>query len=422
MKKHIALGVAAALGLGTLALATPANAAEPDPPTYEACTVEETHTELTWDLQETHWVSGPTPATIEAGWYTEPDDEAPVASDTGITFTADGTQATGLRTAASGEFADVTGVTLPVPADDPLFHERLVIDVEGEPFGAGHWRNDYLSVNFVPGGVYVNTPASGWQTLSLADAQALFPGADVTSIGFHLDSNAPEGEVRFVSGYVVPAQGEVYSPWTTVSSGQSTALPNGQQDGVQFYDNGWYRYVVTGTVEVTEPVESECLVLPAPVQVDECGTDNDTIIVPEIEGVFYGVYDYIGADGSGWEGGPDGYDWEPGDAWVVIATQDNWRPFDEPIAPQGDYALDTAGSPGWWFPDFTDVPCPVEPTEPPVTVEPASNTTVLPSSLASTGTNNGVLIGTFAAGLIVLVVGAFIVTAWHIRHRDTSKQ
>lgn len=423
MKKHIALGVAAVLGLGTLALATPANAVEQEVPDNGACYVDETHTELQWELQETHWVSGPTPATIEAGWYTEADDEAPVASDAGLTFTADGTQATGLRTATTGELADVTGVTLPVPADDPYFHERLVVDVEGEPFGAGHWRNDYLSLNFVAGGVYVNTPASGWQTLSLDDVKALFPGADVTSIGFHLDSNTPEGEVRFVDGYVVPAQPEVYSPWTAVSTGQSTDLPNGQQDGVQFYDNGWYRYVVTGSVDVTEQVEVECppIVLPAPVQVDECGTANDEVVVPEVDGVFYGVYDYGNIPAKPWW---DEYNWESGDSIIVIASYDDWSAFgDDPIDPEDPSGIDSSGNPGWWFPAFTDVPCPVTPTDPPVTVEPAGNvTTVLPSSLASTGTDNGVLIGTFALALVLLVGGAFGLTVWHIRRRDAHKQ
>lgn len=105
------------------------------------------------------------------------------------------------------------------------------------------------------------------------------------------------------------------------------------------------------------------LVLPSPVQVDECGTDNDTIDVPEVDGVAYGVYDYTGASATGWLADPaNNYGFVEGeDAILVIATQDDWRPFEQEIAPQGDFKLDSAGSPGWWFPTFTNVECEAEP-------------------------------------------------------------
>lgn len=103
--------------------------------------------------------------------------------------------------------------------------------------------------------------------------------------------------------------------------------------------------------------------LPAPVQVDECGTENDRIETPEVDGVFYGVYDYTG-QADWWAGYPaDNYGYEAGDAVLVIATQDNWSPFEQPIDAEDPSGYDSAGSPGWWFPAFTDEPCEVAPTE-----------------------------------------------------------
>lgn len=103
----------------------------------------------------------------------------------------------------------------------------------------------------------------------------------------------------------------------------------------------------------------EPLALPSPTFIDECGTINDRIEVPEIDGVFYGVYDYTGSTKTGWLADEaNNYGFVEGqDANLVIATQDNWRPFEQAIAPEGDYELDSAGSPGWWFPAFTDEPC-----------------------------------------------------------------
>ena len=104
--------------------------------------------------------------------------------------------------------------------------------------------------------------------------------------------------------------------------------------------------------------EEEPIHLPAPVQVDECGTANDRIETPEVEDVFYGVYDYTTEDNSWWLDYPeDNYGYEPGDSILVIATQDNWAPFDQPIDAEDPSGYDSAGSPGWWFPAFTDEPC-----------------------------------------------------------------
>jgi hypothetical protein len=119
---------------------------------------------------------------------------------------------------------------------------------------------------------------------------------------------------------------------------------------------------------VDEPV-----VLPAPVQVDECGTENDRIETPEVADVLYGVYNYTGSTGTGWLANPaNNYGWEPGDSWLVIAGPDDgsspygqgdWFFDDYPTAPEGDYGVDSRGNIGWWFPAFTDEPCATAPVE-----------------------------------------------------------
>lgn len=114
----------------------------------------------------------------------------------------------------------------------------------------------------------------------------------------------------------------------------------------------------------------EPLRLPAPVQTG-CGADS--IDVPEVEGVTYGVYDYTGTDGSGWLANPEwNYGWEPGDDIVVIASYSNWSAFgDDPIAPEGDYALDSSGNPGWWFTNT----CTVVQAQVPVWTDPSTGNT-----------------------------------------------
>lgn len=140
------------------------------------------------------------PASIAEGWYTEQDDNAPVAGDTGLVFTADGVKATGLRTSTSYSFAEASGQSY-----SAYFHDRLVIDPVGEPYGAGNWRNDYSSITFIDGGVYVNVPGSGWQSITLDEAKALFPDAVVTSRGYHMDSNAPAGTTATIQeAWVAP--------------------------------------------------------------------------------------------------------------------------------------------------------------------------------------------------------------------------
>lgn len=271
--KHIAaLAIAGLLGIGATTLAaTSAYAAEQ--PGDKVCTAPETHTEITYALQRSDWVAG-TPAvpavapSIAEGWYTEADDAAPVATDEGLVFTAPGGQAVGVRTATSFPLADLTGESY-----TDVFHDRAVLDADGEPFGAGNWRNDYTSLTFLSADtVYV----SGLNvTMTLDEVKAAYTGT-ITSFGYHMDSNAAAGTTAVVTGepYVagvaeIPAGPDSYTDWYEVSTGQGLALPDGHTDGEEFQTDGLYRYVVTGEVEVTEQVEVECPATEEPTPTEE---------------------------------------------------------------------------------------------------------------------------------------------------------
>jgi hypothetical protein len=249
--KNKSLAVFAALATaGGLALVTaaPAHAAE-------ACYVDETHTEITYDLERSDWVAG-TPATLKAGWYTEADDAAPTVSDAGLTFTAPGGQAVGVRSASLFGLGALSREGEDSWYTD-LFHFRAVLDADGEPFGAGNWRNDYTSLTFLTADtVWV----SGLNVEMTLDAvKAAYTGT-ITSVGYHLDSNAPAGTSVLFTGVdlVTNSVPESYTDWYFVSEGQGVELPDGREDGEEFQDDGLYRYVVTGDVEVTEQVGVEC--------------------------------------------------------------------------------------------------------------------------------------------------------------------
>jgi len=139
------------------------------------------------------------------------------------------------------------------------------------------------------------------------------------------------------------------------------------------------------------------LVLPAPTQNADC-----TINTPEVEGVFYGVYDYTSEHYTAtpyW----DEYGWEAGDDLLVIASYDNWAPFgDDPIAAENPGGIDSAGNPGWWFPNDCDTVIEV--------------TAVAPVFVNPAGPGNmHVVINTFAVGYHYVVSnpqpGKFKVTA-----------
>lgn len=96
--------------------------------------------------------------------------------------------------------------------------------------------------------------------------------------------------------------------------------------------------------------------LPSPTYVDECGTANDRIETPTVDGVIYGVYDYSGTTSKPYW---DEYGWEPGDAHLVIAGRDDYSEWENPPAVDDGVYHDAYGNAGWWFPEFTDEPCPI---------------------------------------------------------------
>lgn len=99
--------------------------------------------------------------------------------------------------------------------------------------------------------------------------------------------------------------------------------------------------------------------LPSPTVVDECGTENDRIELPEVEGAYYGWYDYSGTvTKPSW----DEYGWEPGDELLVIAGPADWGTWTTPPTVDEGVYVDAYGNAGWWFPGFTDVPCLTEVT------------------------------------------------------------
>jgi hypothetical protein len=236
------------------------------------CLVDETHTELTWDVETWQTVTPAipaVPASIKAGWYTESDDVAPTVSDAGLTFTAPGGKAVGLRYTTSIPLEDVTGESY-----TEVLHDRAVLDADGTPFsslGLPAWRDDYTSLTFLSADtVYV----SGLNvTMTLAEVQAAYDGT-ITSFGYHMDSNAVADTVATLSAAdaVDPGQAEVPAVlgWVKTGTGQGLALPV-SSDAV--------RYVQTGTVEVTEQVPGEC---PLPLEEEVVPTETPEPTTPPV--------------------------------------------------------------------------------------------------------------------------------------------
>lgn len=214
------------------------------------CLVGETHTETTWDVetwQEVEPAKEAVAPSIVEGWKTESDDAAPTIVGSDLVFTAPGGKAVGLRHAVSYNISELTGQSY-----SDVFHDRAVVNIDAEYFtGAQAWRNDYLSLTFlsadtvfIPGGIGVKT---------LAEAKSLFPGT-ITSFGYHMDSNAAAGTVYTVedSALIVPGSDPVPAEfgWVKTGSGQGLVVPADVPEVT--------RYIVTGTVEVTEQVPGEC--------------------------------------------------------------------------------------------------------------------------------------------------------------------
>lgn len=273
---------AAALGSGLIAAAAaPASADE------QVCYADETHTELAYELQRSDWVAGTpeTPAvapSIDGNWYTEGDDAAPVATDGGLVFTGPGDgRAVGVR---AEDNRALDGYEIPISASGDYFHVRLVLDVVGSPFG--NWRDDYLSATQLDdGSFYIGALGD---SLTTDEILAAYPGVWVTSVGYHLDSNAPAGTTAVVTGApfvagtpAIPGTPDSYTEWYVVSEGQGVELPDGRADGEEFQTDALHRYVVTGEVEVTEQVETECpVVTPEPSEEPTASTEPTPSATP----------------------------------------------------------------------------------------------------------------------------------------------
>lgn len=296
MRKISAALVAAALASGFVLVAQPAVAAEVENPNVEVCYADETHTELTWELQETHWVSGPTPAIpavpdayLTVGNFTETRATGHYeATPDGLHIWTEGATSTdkvagylgysfplSSVTSASVDYTAVTGIEpgAQLVISSPTLGNGILVgeSVYGDNWWLTNGSSDGLK-GVDPSGAEDGGNGSAYFG-TLAQWAAAAPDATVVAIGFSLGSGVlGEGTVHgvevngtlyeftyFVAGTPeVPAQPEVYSDWATVEEGQSVELPDGHEDGVQFYDEGWYRYVITGEVDVTEKVEVEC--------------------------------------------------------------------------------------------------------------------------------------------------------------------
>lgn len=170
-----------------------------------------------WTLVDNVWVAAEPTITTEAGepraateaecpttppvvtplactpvgdWYTEGDDNAPVATPAGLTFTGGTGKATGLRVPASGNLQGWAPVSYNATGATDKFYFRIVIDSTPNN-GDGH---PYSSLTVTSGSpvtldsiAYSNKLGGSF---TLAEIANLYPHAVITSVGFHLDSAA----------------------------------------------------------------------------------------------------------------------------------------------------------------------------------------------------------------------------------------
>jgi hypothetical protein len=122
---------------------------------------------------------------VASGWYTESDDVAPVEIENGLLFEANGSQAVGLRAAASGNLQGWTSLSFDASNIDEFFF-RLTISSPEDGF-------TYKSLSF-PGTSTITQDSVVYQTgLTLAETAELYPNATITSIGFQTNSGAVAG-------------------------------------------------------------------------------------------------------------------------------------------------------------------------------------------------------------------------------------
>lgn len=312
MRKLFAALVPAAVVAGfiTAGVATSAYAVEQEP---EVCYADETHTELTYDLQRSDWVAAVPgqPAVWEAfgdfsqsssdgsaSWTPNGSDLDIATADTGHRKVA-GYHATSFPLANAWDWnLDYTVTTGIEPGGN------LLVDLDNDATPDG-----YLVIESIYGGVWwlsgnwTGTPPGTFSVRdgaphaaggggypnqgSFSEWITAYPNAQVLAVGFSLGSGVTaSGTVHslFVNGTTfnfsqlvsaeVPPVPEHYTDWYVVSSGQGLALPDGHSDGEEFQTDALYRYVITGDVEVTEQVEVECP--PATEEPTETPTPTET--------------------------------------------------------------------------------------------------------------------------------------------------
>lgn len=231
------------------------------------------------------------PASAGEGWYTEGDDAAPTVTDEAVTFTKIDARAVGLRTAASGDLAGFTA-SWTGTAGDEFSHLRIVVDKAASAAETGNWRDDYQSLTVIDAGQAASGTSVVWVaganvTSTIDEYAAANPGAVITSLGFHVDTNAPAGTEASVTSAsfgpalikagtpavpAVPAVDEIPAvfDWVTVGS-EFYAEEPADEEGVRYVPNGLEREVEVETecpVVTPEPT-TPAVVVPATVSPSE---------------------------------------------------------------------------------------------------------------------------------------------------------
>jgi hypothetical protein len=138
------------------------------------------------------------------GWYTEGDDAAPTVTDEGTLFEDAGSIATGIRVASDFPLSALPTITYTATGEGTeFFHVRLVVDNVEDAEVTGNRRDDYQSLSVLSGSP-VTLDSTVWVpganvSITIAEYLEANAGTVVTSVGFHLDTNAPEGTAVLVT-------------------------------------------------------------------------------------------------------------------------------------------------------------------------------------------------------------------------------
>lgn len=359
-----------------------------------------------WSLGEQHVVTVatdcqpplPQDCMVLSGWFTEADDVAPVATLDGLAFRGGSGQAAGYGVGLSGNLQGLPAINYVASGDLDLFYPRIVIDSSAD----GGWTYQSLTVTSegeVNGSSVAYSNKLG-TSKTLSEWAALYPHNQLVAFFFSLDSAAPEGTeviLESVSSACGSASWTVPQPEPLVGTDTWTDEPVCDSEGpatVTSWASDWTQGYVrnqdntawvlgnkvpgeaypTGTVDV-EGVN--CVIAPPPTASDLCGTSNDKVNLPEVEGVDYTV------------------EWNEAktSATVTAAAQENYI-----LVADGDTELVTE----WTF-DFTNDACPLPPTTP-------------KQELAQTGLNPDEWLAWGGIGALAILAG-LLFTVNHLRHR-----